>query len=241
MRVAGAFLPPDDNSNARVRQHQNAVSGDGALTIRSILWAGQDLNLRRRCRQIYSLLPLATRAPTLVCRRPIVSASTLNTMPSFDVVSEVDRQEVRNALDQADREIAQRFDFKNTNSSIEQKELTITLRTVSEDRLAALRLVLEEKLVKRGVSLKGLDYGEIEEATQNTVRQVATIKVGISSDKAREINKLIKSDGPKGIQSQTQGDTVRVTGKKRDDLQATMALLKGTDLEIPLQFNNFRD
>ena len=162
-------------------------------------------------------------------------------MPSFDVVSEVDRQEVRNALDQADREIAQRFDFKNTNSSIEQKELTITLRTVSEDRLAALRLVLEEKLVKRGVSLKGLDYGDIEEATQNTVRQVATIKVGISSDKAREINKLIKSDGPKGIQSQTQGDTVRVSGKKRDDLQATMALLKGTDLEIPLQFNNFRD
>jgi len=162
-------------------------------------------------------------------------------MPSFDVVSEVDRQEVRNALDQADREIAQRFDFKNTNSSIEQKELTITLRTVSEDRLAALRLVLEEKLVKRGVSLKGLDYGEIEEATQNTVRQVATIKVGISSDKAREINKLIKSHGPKGIQSQTQGDTVRVSGKKRDDLQATMALLKGTDLEIPLQFNNFRD
>ena len=162
-------------------------------------------------------------------------------MPSFDVVSEIDQQEVRNAVDQARREVVTRFDFKNTNSSIEQKELTITLRTVSEDRLAALRLVLEEKLVKRGVSLKGLDYGDIEEATQNTVRQVATIKVGISSDKAREINKLIKSDGPKGIQSQTQGDTVRVTGKKRDDLQATMALLKGTDLEIPLQFNNFRD
>jgi cyclic-di-GMP-binding protein len=162
-------------------------------------------------------------------------------MPSFDVVSEVDRQEVRNALDQADREIGQRFDFKNTNSSIEQKDLTITLRTVSEDRLAALRLVLEEKLVKRGVSLKGLDYGDIEEATQNTVRQVATINVGISSDKAREINKLIKSDGPKGIQSQTQGDSVRVTGKKRDDLQATMALLKAADLEIPVQFNNFRD
>jgi cyclic-di-GMP-binding protein len=176
-----------------------------------------------------------------VFRRPIVSPSTLNAMPSFDVVSEVDRQEVRNALDQADREIGQRFDFKNTNSSIEQKDLTITLRTVSEDRLAALRLVLEEKLVKRGVSLKGLDYGDIEEATQNTVRQVATINVGISSDKAREINKLIKSDGPKGIQSQTQGDSVRVTGKKRDDLQATMALLKAADLEIPVQFNNFRD
>jgi cyclic-di-GMP-binding protein len=162
-------------------------------------------------------------------------------MPSFDVVSEVDRQEVRNALDQAEREIATRFDFKNTNSSIEQNELAFTLRTVSEDRLAALRTVLEEKLVKRGVSLKGLDYGKVEEATQNTVRQVATLKVGISSDKAREINKLIKSDGPKGVSSQTQGDTVRVTAKKRDDLQAVIAMLKSADLEIPLQFNNFRD
>jgi uncharacterized protein YajQ (UPF0234 family) len=162
-------------------------------------------------------------------------------MPSFDVVSEVDRQEVRNALDQAEREIATRFDFKNTNSSIEQNELAFTLRTVSEDRLAALRTVLEEKLVKRGVSLKGLDYGKVEEATQNTVRQVATLKVGISSDKAREINKLIKSGGPKGVSSQTQGDAVRVTAKKRDDLQAVIAMLKAADLEIPLQFNNFRD
>jgi uncharacterized protein YajQ (UPF0234 family) len=162
-------------------------------------------------------------------------------MPSFDVVSEVDRQEVRNALDQAEREIATRFDFKNTNSSIEQNELAFTLRTVSEDRLAALRTVLEEKLVKRGVSLKGLDYGKVEEATQNTVRQVATLKVGISSDRAREINKLIKSGGPKGVSSQTQGDAVRVTAKKRDDLQAVIAMLKAADLEIPLQFNNFRD
>jgi uncharacterized protein YajQ (UPF0234 family) len=162
-------------------------------------------------------------------------------MPSFDVVSEVDRQEVRNALDQAEREIATRFDFKNTNSSIEQNELAFTLRTVSEDRLAALRTVLEEKLVKRGVSLKGLDYGKVEEATQNTVRQVATLTVGISSDKAREINKLIKSGGPKGVSSQTQGDAVRVTAKKRDDLQAVIAMLKAADLEIPLQFNNFRD
>jgi cyclic-di-GMP-binding protein len=162
-------------------------------------------------------------------------------MPSFDVVSEVDRQEVRNALDQAQREIANRFDFKNTNSSIEQSDLVITLRTVSEDRLAALRIVLEEKLVKRGVSLKGVDYGTIEEATQNTVRQVVTIKVGISSDKAREINRMIKEKGPKGVSSQTQGDSVRVTSKKRDDLQAVMSLLKGADLEIPLQFENFRD
>jgi len=162
-------------------------------------------------------------------------------MPTFDVVSEVDRQEVRNAIDQAQREIANRFDFKNTNSSIEQNDLVITLRTVSEDRLAALRTVLEEKLVKRGVSLKGLDYGKVEEATQNTVRQVVTIAVGISGDKAREINRMIKEKGPKGVSSQAQGDAVRVNGKKRDDLQAVIALLKGADLGIPLQFNNFRD
>ena len=162
-------------------------------------------------------------------------------MPSFDVVSEVDAQEVRNAVDQAQREISTRFDFKNTNSTIEQKDMAITLHTVSEDRLAALRLVLEERLVKRGVSLKGVEYGDIQEATQNTVRQVVTIKVGISSDKAREINKLIKAEGPKGVSSQTQGDSIRVTSKKRDDLQAVITLLKGADLGIPLQFDNFRD
>jgi uncharacterized protein YajQ (UPF0234 family) len=162
-------------------------------------------------------------------------------MPSFDVVSEVDRQEVRNAVDQAQREIANRFDFKNTNSTIELVDLAVTMHTVSNDRLDALRVVLEEKLVRRGVSLKGLDYGDVQEATQNTVRQVATIKVGISSDKAREINKLIKADAPKGTSSQTQGESIRVSSKKRDHLQTTMALLKGADLEIPLQFENFRD
>ena len=162
-------------------------------------------------------------------------------MPSFDVVSEVDRQELRNAIDQAQREIATRFDFKNTDSSIEQNELILTLRTQSEDRLTALRTVIEEKLVKRGVSLKGLDYGKIEEATHNSVRQVLTIAVGISSDKAREINRMIKEKGPKGVSSQTQGDTVRVTGKKRDDLQAVIAMLKAHDAGIPLQFQNFRD
>jgi hypothetical protein len=162
-------------------------------------------------------------------------------MASFDVVSQVDRQEVRNAIDQAQREISTRFDFKHTDSSIEQSELTFTLRSVSEDRLTALRQVLEEKLVKRGVSLKGLDYGDVQDATQSTVRQVATLKVGISSDKAREINRLIKEQGPKGVSSQTQGDTVRVNAKKRDDLQATIAVLKSADLGIPVQFENFRD
>jgi uncharacterized protein YajQ (UPF0234 family) len=162
-------------------------------------------------------------------------------MPSFDVVSEVDRQELKNAVDQAQRELANRFDFKNTDSSIEQKELVLTLRTASEDRLRALKLLLEEKLVKRQVSLRGLDWGKVEQASGESVRQIVTVNVGINSDKAREINKLIKEKGPKGVSSQTQGEQIRVTGKKRDDLQATMALLKSSDLEVPLQFENFRD
>ena len=162
-------------------------------------------------------------------------------MPSFDVVSEVDRQELKNAVDQAQRELANRFDFKNTDSSIEQKDLILTIRTSSEDRLRALKLLLEEKFVKRQVSLKGIDGGKIEAATGESVRQIVTVKVGINSDKAREINKLIKEKGPKGVSSQTQGEQIRVTGKKRDDLPTTMALLKGSDLEVPLQFENFRD
>ena len=162
-------------------------------------------------------------------------------MPSFDVVSEVNRQELKNAVDQAQREIGQRYDFKNTNSSIEQNELVLTLRTSSEDRLRALKTVLEERLVKRGVSLRGLDWGKVETATGDTVRQLVTVKVGISSDKAREINKLVKEKAPKGVSTQTQGESIRVSSKKRDDLQTTISLLKVTDLGVPLQFVNFRD
>jgi uncharacterized protein YajQ (UPF0234 family) len=164
-------------------------------------------------------------------------------MPSFDVVSEIDMQEVRNAVDQSSRELSQRFDFKGTNSSVElkEKESEIELRSVSEDRLKAARQVLEEKMVKRKVSLKALDFGRVEEAAGATARQVVKLQAGISSDKAKEINKHIKAMGLKGIQSQTQGEQVRVTGKKRDDLQAVMASLKDAPLEIPLQFNNFRD
>jgi len=162
-------------------------------------------------------------------------------MPSFDVVSEVDRQELKNAVDQAQRELANRFDFKNTDSSIEQKELILTIRTSSEDRLRALKVLLEEKFVKRQISLRGLEWGKVEQASGESVRQIVTVTVGISSDKAREINKLIKEKAPKGIASQTQGEQLRVTGKKRDDLQTTMALLKGADLGIAIQFENFRD
>jgi cyclic-di-GMP-binding protein len=162
-------------------------------------------------------------------------------MPTFDVVSEVDKQEVRNALDQAERELTTRYDFKGTGSSIEANDLELTMRSSTEDRLRAVRQVLEEKLVKRGVSLKALEYGKLEEAAGGTVRQTAKLNAGISSDKARELNKFIKDLGLKGVQSQTQGDQLRVNGKKRDDLQDVIAKLREGDFGVPLQFTNFRD
>ena len=162
-------------------------------------------------------------------------------MPTFDVVSEVDFQEIRNAVDQASRELATRYDFKGTNSSIELGDRALTLRSSTEDRLAAVRQVLEEKLVRRSVSLKAIDYGKVEEAAGGTARQHVAIVAGISSDKARELNKFIKDLGLKGIQSQTQGDQLRVSGKKKDDLQAAIAALREHDFGIALQFTNFRD
>ncbi|MDE0700189.1 MAG: YajQ family cyclic di-GMP-binding protein [Acidimicrobiaceae bacterium] len=162
-------------------------------------------------------------------------------MPTFDVVSELDGQEVRNAVDQASREVSQRYDFKNTSSSVQLGDNVIEMASSSEDRLAALRQVLEEKLVRRKVSLRALDYGNVEPAAGGTVRQTARLQAGISQDKAKEINKFIKGLGLKGIQSSARGEELRVQGKKRDDLQKVIAALKETDLQIPLQFINFRD
>ena len=162
-------------------------------------------------------------------------------MPTFDVVSEVDMQEIRNAVDQANREASTRFDFKGTDSSIELGTDELVLRSATEDRLRALHQVLEEKLVRRQVSLKALDNGKIEEATKGTARQAVKIRAGISTDHAKRINKAVKDLNLKGISSQTQGDQVRVSGKKRDDLQAVIQALKEQDFEVPLQFTNFRD
>lgn len=162
-------------------------------------------------------------------------------MATFDVVSEVDLQEVRNAVDQAAREVATRFDFKDTGSRVELGEGTITLTSITEDRLTALRQVLEEKLVRRKISLKAVEFGTVEDAAGSTVRQVATLTAGINSDKAREINKFLKALGVKGLQSQTQGEQIRVQHKKRDALQEAMAALKEEDFGVPLQFQNFRD
>jgi uncharacterized protein YajQ (UPF0234 family) len=162
-------------------------------------------------------------------------------MPTFDVVSEVDMQEIRNAVDQASREVATRFDFKGTGTTVELKEEAIELHTESDQRLKALAQVLEEKLVKRKVSLKALSYGKPEEATKGTVRQTVTLNVGINQDKAKEIGKFIKELGLKGVSHQVQGQQLRVSGKKRDDLQDAIQKMREHDFGIPLQFTNFRD
>ena len=162
-------------------------------------------------------------------------------MPTFDVVSEVDMQEVRNAVDQAARELAQRFDFKGTDSSVELGDDEIRMASASEDRLAALRVVVEEKFARRKISMKVLDYGPVEPASGGAVRQVARLQAGISSEKAKELHKFVKGLGLKGVQSSTQGEQLRVSGKKRDDLQAAIAAMKEADFGIPLQFTNFRD
>ncbi|MEA3018500.1 MAG: cyclic-di-GMP-binding protein [Actinomycetota bacterium] len=162
-------------------------------------------------------------------------------MPSFDVVSELDMQEVRNAVDQAHRELSTRFDFKDTGSSIDLGKDELTLKSSTEDRIKAVRQVIEEKFVKRKLSLKALDWGKVEEAGGSTVRQTVKLKAGIGSDEARDLNKRIKALGLKSIQSAYQGDAVRVTGKKRDELQSVIAALRDAELDLPLQFNNFRD
>ncbi|KJF18608.1 MULTISPECIES: YajQ family cyclic di-GMP-binding protein [Acidithrix] len=162
-------------------------------------------------------------------------------MPTFDVVSEVNLQEVRNAVDQANREASTRFDFKDTNSEIEYTDSELHLSSSSQDRLKALEIVLEEKLVKRGVSLKSLEKGQIVEGSRGSARQTIKLVAGISSEKAKAINKFIKDLNLKGVSGSIQGDSLRISGKKRDDLQEVISKLREGDFQIPLQFNNFRD
>jgi uncharacterized protein YajQ (UPF0234 family) len=159
---------------------------------------------------------------------------------SFDIVSKADPQEVKNAVGQAQREIETRFDFRGSVSEIDHdgKE-TLTLHSDDETRLAALTDVLQSKLIKRGVDVKFLDYGKVEQASKGTVRQSVTIKSGVPADAAKQIVKLIKDKGLK-VQTQMQDGQVRVTGKSKDDLQAAMTALKAADLDTPLQFTNYR-
>jgi cyclic-di-GMP-binding protein len=162
-------------------------------------------------------------------------------VPSFDVVSELDAQEVRNAVDQVSREVATRFDFKGVGAGVELGKDGMTLRAGTEDRLKALRTLIEEKFVRRKLSLKALDWGRIEEAAGGTVRQEVGLKNGISADAVKDLNKRIKALGLKGVQSSGQGDSLRVSSKKRDELQAVQAALREADLDYPIQFTNRRD
>lgn len=160
---------------------------------------------------------------------------------TFDIVSKVDMAEVKNAVNQATKEINQRYDFKNTNSSIEidEKQHTLLLATASEFTLRSLNDVLQQKLVKRSVSLKALSYGKVEPAAKDSVRQTVTLQQGIPIDKAREIVKFIKDTKLK-VQSSINGDFVRVSGKDRDTLQQIIAQLKQKDFGIDMQFTNYR-
>lgn len=160
--------------------------------------------------------------------------------PSFDVVSKIDRQEIDNALNQAAKEVGQRFDFRGTNASIDWAgELGVTIKADTEERATAALEVFKEKLIKRSISLKALT---VEEPRQSGKQYVisASLQQGISSDQAKTIAKAIRDGGPKGVQAQIQGDQLRVTGKKKDDLQAVIALLRDGDFGVALQFANYR-
>lgn len=160
-------------------------------------------------------------------------------MPSFDIVSKVDMQEVDNAVNQAVKEIAQRYDFKGSKSEITQEKDAIKVLTEDDFRLKAIVDILQSKFLKRGISVKALQYGKVENASGSMVRQVITIQQGVSKEKGKDINNAIKETKLK-VQSQIQDDQVRVTGKNIDDLQEVIQMLKGKDLGIELQFVNFR-
>lgn len=161
-------------------------------------------------------------------------------MPSFDVVCEANTVEVKNAVDQANKEITTRFDFKGSDARVEQKERELTAYADSEFQLNQVRDVLTGKMTKRGVDVRFLDMGKIEKIGGDKVKQVIKVKNGIESDDAKKIVRLIK-DSKMKVQASIQGDAVRVQGAKRDDLQSAIALLRKDFTELPLEFNNFRD
>ncbi|MEJ2619341.1 MAG: YajQ family cyclic di-GMP-binding protein [Candidatus Thiodiazotropha sp.] len=160
-------------------------------------------------------------------------------MPSFDIVSEVDLQEVRNAVDQANREIGTRFDFKGIDAQFEQNESEIKLKAEQEFQLKQMMDILRQKLVKRGVDVAAMDVKE-PETSLNAARQAVLIKQGIEADVAKKMVKQIKASKLK-VQAQIQGDQLRVTGKKRDDLQQVITIMRESDYGLPLQYQNFRD
>ncbi|MFF2370611.1 YajQ family cyclic di-GMP-binding protein [Agromyces sp. NPDC058110] len=158
---------------------------------------------------------------------------------TFDIVSKVDHMEAENAVNQARKEVEQRYDFKNVGASVEWSGEKILLKAQTEERVKAVLEVVESKFIKRGITLRSLDTGDAY-ASGKEFRIEISLKNGIDSENAKKISKIIRDEAPKSVKSQIQGDELRVSSKSRDDLQATMALLKGKDLEVALQFTNFR-
>jgi cyclic-di-GMP-binding protein len=161
-------------------------------------------------------------------------------MPSFDIISQVNQVEVRNALDQANKELSTRFDFKGSDARAELADKTLTLYADDDFKLRQVTDIVAGKLTKRGVDIRALKYGNVEKISGNKVKQVVTIRVGVEQELAKKIVKLIK-DSKMKVQASIQGDTVRVSGAKRDDLQAAIALVKKSVTDFPLQYDNFRD
>lgn len=161
-------------------------------------------------------------------------------MPSFDIVSEVDKQEVRNAVEQVNREVSTRFDFKGSDARVEQKDFDLTVYADDAFKLEQVKEILRLKLVKRGIDIRALGFGQEETISGGKMKQSVTVKVGVETELGKKIVRLLK-DSKLKVQGSIQGDTVRVSGPKRDTLQEAIALIKDADLGIPLQFNNFRD
>ena len=161
-------------------------------------------------------------------------------MPSFDIISEVNQVEVRNALDQTNKELSTRFDFKGSDARVELADKTLTLFADDEFKMKQVIDIVVAKLTRRGVDIRALKYGDVEKVSGNKVKQVVTIRVGVEQDLAKKIVKLVK-DSKMKVQASIQGDTVRVSGGKRDDLQAAIALVKKSITDFPLQYDNFRD
>jgi uncharacterized protein YajQ (UPF0234 family) len=175
-----------------------------------------------------------------VVRSPDPARSIQAAMPSFDIVSEVNQVEVRNALDQTNKEVSTRFDFKGTDARVESAEKTLTLFADNDFQLSQVGDVLTGKLTKRGVDVRSLKYGDVEKISGNKVKQVVTVRVGIDQELAKKIVRLVK-DSKMKVQASIQGDAVRVSGAKRDDLQSAIALVKKSITDYPVQFINFRD
>jgi uncharacterized protein YajQ (UPF0234 family) len=161
-------------------------------------------------------------------------------MPSFDIVSQVDQQEVKNAVDQANKEVQNRFDFKGSDARVEQKDLALTVFADDEFKLGQVMDVLRGRLAKRNVDVRALELGAIEKISGDKVKRLVTVKVGIPQEKGKQIQKLIK-DSKLKVAASIQGDAVRISGAKKDDLQAAIQLARKSVTDIPVQFINFRD